>query len=318
MSHVPPSLGPPTFLVGAERSGTTLLRLMLDHHPEISFQFEFELAVDFIPDEGGWPDVAEYSRRMSTNRGFLDSRYEIDPELDYPSLVRSFLEQKRQRDAKPRVGATVHRHFDRLLRVWPEARFVHIYRDGRDVARSCIAMGWAGNVWTGVARWIEAETLWKELRARLSPDRYTEVRYETLIAEPESVLRGLCDFMGVPFDRAMFDYAKTSTYEAPDPRLASQWKRSLSPREIQLVESRIGDMLAERGYEPSGLPRIRVSAAERAALRIQDRLSRARNRLADYGPRLFLENVVAKRVGTQGWRDDVQRRINAVELRKLK
>jgi hypothetical protein len=63
----------------------------------------------------------------------------------------------------------VHRHYDRLLRLWPEARFIHLVRDPRDVASSCIGMGWAGNVWTGVTRWIEAERLWDEVRGDLAP-----------------------------------------------------------------------------------------------------------------------------------------------------
>src|SRR5262249_14024147 len=78
VSDAPELAGPPVFLVGAERSGTTLLRLMLDQHPELAFQFEFELAVDHLPDARDWPPVAEYLARLRSDRIFLLSGYEAD------------------------------------------------------------------------------------------------------------------------------------------------------------------------------------------------------------------------------------------------
>ena len=56
---------------------------------------------------------------------------------------------------------------DRLTRIWPDARFIHLVRDPRDVARSVIPMGWAGNTWVGVERWMEAERLWDRVRSSL-------------------------------------------------------------------------------------------------------------------------------------------------------
>lgn len=135
----------PIFLVGAERSGTTVLRLMLDHHPQLAWHSEFEYAVDRISETGEWPHIDEYHQWLAKQRIFLDLDFKLDHTLTYPQLINSFLVQKRDRDHKPIVGATVHRHFDKVLSIWPDARFIHIVRDGRDVARSCIGMGWAGN-----------------------------------------------------------------------------------------------------------------------------------------------------------------------------
>ena len=144
-------IGSPVFLVAAERSGTTMLRLMLStirRSPGAATGY----AVNLMPESGGWPDLAAYREFLLTNRIFrLGHGFEIDPNLSYPELVNSFLEQLQRRTGKPIVGALVHRHFDRLLRIWPDARFIHLIRDGRDVARSCIGMGWAGSVWTGTA-----------------------------------------------------------------------------------------------------------------------------------------------------------------------
>ena len=199
----------PLFLVGAERSGTTILRMMLDHHPQIAFFCEFEYAVQKVPDSQGWPELSQYYEFLETNRIFEAGQLTIDKGLDYRHLIDSFLRQKRDRDGKPLVGATVHYQFDRLLRIWPDARFIHICRDGRDVGRSVIEMGWAGNMYTAVQRWMEAEEVWSGMRRELSANRYIDIRYEVLVTEPEATLTRLCEFIGVPYDPAMLDYSET-------------------------------------------------------------------------------------------------------------
>ena len=117
---------------------------MLGHHPEIAWQNGFELSTDMVSDDGDWPNLETYYERLTTGRIFLSSDFTIDRALTYPELVRDFLEQRRSREGKPRIGATVHRHFDRLLYLWPDAYFIHLIRDGRDVARSTIVMGCPG------------------------------------------------------------------------------------------------------------------------------------------------------------------------------
>jgi hypothetical protein len=134
----------PIFLVGAERSGTTLLRLLLDSHPQITFQFEFEYAVDKINALGEYPDLKDYYQYLETHRIFQMRPFKIDKSLSYPALVQSFLIQKQAETGKPIIGATVHHNFSHLLQLWPEARFIHLLRDGRDVARSVKEMGWTG------------------------------------------------------------------------------------------------------------------------------------------------------------------------------
>ena len=139
--------GPVVFLVGSERSGTTLLRLMLDHHPEIAFEKEFDFVVSKVSETGAFPQVDAYLEWLATVRA---ADYAIDRSLDYRSLVTDFLRQKQAASGgKPRVGATVHRDFDRLRFIWPDARYIHLVRDPRDVSRSVVQKGWAGNVYQG-------------------------------------------------------------------------------------------------------------------------------------------------------------------------
>jgi len=197
---------PAVFLIGAERSGTTLLRIMLDHHPMLAFRNEFEFAVDMVGDGGAMPDLDAYYEHLAVCRTFLMSGFEIDKQLDYRSLVHSFLEQKRARDDKPRVGATIHRHFHRILHLWPDARFIHLVRDGRDVAFSRIGMGWVGNAWEGAHEWVEVEEQVRELAAGVGPERIMRVTFESLVSEPEKTLGTICGFLGLEYDDAMLDY----------------------------------------------------------------------------------------------------------------
>ena len=291
---------------------------MLDHHPDIAFSGEFEYTVDLVPDEG-WPDLADYYAFLETDRIFQDSGQRIVPGLDYPALVRDFLRQFQERHGKPIVGATVHTHFDRLPRIWPDARYIHLVRDGRDVARSIIAMGWAGNLWTAAERWVTAERLWDRLKPTLEPDHVFEIRYEELVADPQSQLIRTCEFIGIPYRPAMLDFWKDSTYDAPDPKLSYQWKRKLSPTDLRQAEARLGTLLTEgRGYEPSNQPPLVVSPAMERRFRLHCRLTRVRNRIKSHGPGLFLASYVSRRIGPKSWRDGIQRRINDKVRKGLK
>ena len=109
----------PVFLVGSERSGTTLLRLMLDHHPEIAFEKEFDFVVTEVSDTGELPAAKAYREWITGVRG---ANYALDPALGYRELVNDFLRQKQAASGgKPYVGATIHRNFDRLRFLWPDA-----------------------------------------------------------------------------------------------------------------------------------------------------------------------------------------------------
>lgn len=308
----------PLFLVAAERSGTTLLRLMLDHHPSIAMNHEFHLAATEVPPGEGWPPLESFSEWLRTDRITMLSGFSIDRSLSYPELMDSFLTQRRDSAGKPIVGATVHRHFELLLRIWPDARFIHLFRDGHDVASSTIGMGWAGNVWVGADGWIRAHGEWHRLHQQLSNDRWIEIRFEDLVCDPEATLREVCTFLGVPFDDAMLSYPRSTTYAPPDPSLAYQWERKLSPREIQLVEARVGDMLIECGYRLSGLPRIHVSPWMAYRLRWHSRFRTARFGMRRYGPLLYSADLITRRFGPKRLKRLLTLRMNEVESRHLK
>jgi hypothetical protein len=307
----------PIFLVGAERSGTTMLRLMLSHHPQIAWCNEFEYAVDQVSNRGQFPLLKDYYEWLETHRIFQATGFHLDPDLSYPELVNSFLAQKLTNEQKQIVGATVHRHFDRLLHIWPDARFIHIIRDGRDVARSCVMMGWAGNAWMGVERWIEVERLWENFSEKLENHRYIEINYENLIGATSQTLEQLCDFIDVSYTTSMLDYPKSTTYKRPDPNFGLQWKNKMSERDIQLVEYKIASMLQNRGYELSSLPRIQVNDWDVKQLLWQDWWKRVLFRVNRYGFPLLLADFLARRLILKSQAESLKLKINNIDARYI-
>lgn len=307
----------PYFLVGAERSGTTLLRLMLSHHPQIAWCNEFEYAVDKISSNGEFPNLNEYYEWLEINRIFQDSGFVIDSNLSYPELVNDFLLQKQKHTQKEIVGATVHRNFDQTLTIWPEARFIHLVRDPRDVARSCIGMGWAGNIWFGVNRWLVAEETWEKLKQIIPPSRYLEVSYEKLICSPETELKTICQFIGTDYHPKMLSYAEKTTYDKPDSSLIQQWKNKLSQREIQLVEAKVNGWLTKRGYEFSNLPKIQVTPLEEQKLRLHNFSVRSYRRFKK-NPQLFVMGYFIRRFGLKSWKKWIRNKQNDLERANLK
>ena len=311
---------PPFFIVGAERSGTTLLRLILSSHPELACHEEFEYVVDWLDPETGSISLSKFRDHLTAHRCFSElfrqrgsMLKEPQVVIDHAALVRAFLEQFRREQNRPIVGATVHRHFDHLLRIWPNARFVHLVRDPRDVARSNIKMGWAGTSYHGVEEWLKAEHLWENVVATIDSDRWVEIQYEQLIEAPQEELTRICRLLGTDYSEAMLDYHKTSTYESLDPAMTRQWTRKMRPYHIQLVETRVSEMLADRGYEPSGHPPIRVSSLEQRRLRVVGRFKRWRWRLDRYGFGLMFRHLVARKLGLKTMRDNTRRAMHDID-----
>src|SRR5215467_9040996 len=102
------------FIVGAERSGTTLFRLILDNHPRVGNPGEFDFLFDRVEDDGRAPNMERYRDWLSTDRIFMSQGLRIDPTLGYLDLIKSFICQK----AKPNrvLSLNVHRGFHKIPR----------------------------------------------------------------------------------------------------------------------------------------------------------------------------------------------------------
>ena len=298
------------FVVGSVRSGTTLVRLILDHHSQIHGIGEFETAVSQAKGTD-WPDLQEFYHFLETDRQSLAHNFDIDRSLSYEGLIHSFLEQKQASYTGTISLGAVHSRFDLLPSLWPNARYIHVVRDPRDVARSCVKMGWAGNVFTGAETWREAETRWDLLRAQTDEPRRMEVRYERFVSDPREVCTEICNFLGVDFEPAMLTSEASSTYGETDDRYANQWRGKLAHREVGWVEAQCAELMKSRGYElmsaPESLPRYQV-----ASLRIHSRLARIVFNVEKFGFWLWLRWVVMKRLSWLPGYRKVQLQVNRV------
>jgi hypothetical protein len=309
------------FVVGTTRSGTSLLGLMLRNHPAIAFPGEFEFAVDFMPSADAYPDLPAYYDWLSMDRHFRHHACTIDPALPYPELVRSFLVQMK-RDAgmaeKPLVGVAVHRHFDRLARLFPDARFVHLVRDPRDVARSWLEFGWSGNAWAAARAWAALEREWDRVAATLPAERVLALRFEDLVRDPPSALGAIGRLLGVGYDDAMLRYHESSTYGPIDRDQVAKWRSALSPNEQRWIEGEAGELLVARGYERCGLPPRRAGALAARWLAADDWLRRWRARIRRFGFGTWLSDHVARALRLDGWQRRIELRRQAIINRSLK
>ena len=289
--------GPPAapFVVGATRSGTTLLRLMLDAHPGISIPSE----THFIPElisarEKHGASSAQMLELLTSHRRWGDFTIEadelaarwatLDP-LTGPAAVRAFYElyADKQGNHGARWGDKTPGYIKsmREIQVYlPEARFIHLIRDGRDVALSILKQHWGPQTIEAAAeKWRS-----RVLRGRAQQPYlgfYLEVKFEDLVLHTERELRRICGFIDLDFDPAMLGYHETAeqrlqekaralprthgepqsaekrlmshakTFEPPNPDLIGTWRKRMSTADRAAYEALAGDLLAEIGYEVS-------------------------------------------------------------------
>ena len=254
------------FICGALRSGTTLTHLMLNAHPELHNPGEFDFLFDALLGEGGRePSPDRFATLLRRDRIFKSKNIIIDPSCkSYSEILYSLVGQTKDDRA---VCLNLHRNFDFALRYFPDAKFVHMLRDPRDVAKSSVKMGWAGTTYHGVDHWLKSESSWDRLKNRASESQIFEFRYEDLIAKTKGTLSELCEFVGREFHQDMLSYYKDSSYSKPDRSLIEQWRSGQTAEEIELVEYKTRHVLESRGYKfsekhtvtPSLFCRIKLS-----------------------------------------------------------
>ncbi|KAA0274946.1 MAG: sulfotransferase [Acidobacteria bacterium] len=282
---------PAPFVVGVNRSGTTLLRMMLDAHPELTIPPETHFVPELIEAaEGRDPTpealLATITRQREwgdfglTGEELLERFRAIEP-LNAGDALRAFYSAYAERAGKPRWGEKTPiyvKSMRKIERALPEARFVHVIRDGRDVALSIRDRAVKEHPIDRIAeRWVRRITRAREQAKRLR--RYEEIRYESLILETRPTLERICAQLELPWDDAVLDYHRQSavrleemrrelpedgrrttlsverrmatharTTEKPDPKRVSRWREAMSRSDRELFESIAGPLLAELGY----------------------------------------------------------------------
>lgn len=305
----------PIVVYGPLRGGTTMIRLMLDGHPDLTVPGETDFLFDHLHRHGdGWRyDVAD----LSSSRIFQASGLALPRDHDGQAALLSLVGQIAETGGG-RPVLMLHRHLSDAARLLPGVRIIRLLRDPRDVARSSIGMGWAGNVYYGLDTWLETEQSWRDFIAAFPDIPVHVLRYEDLVKNPEGELKRICAFLGMAFTEDLLAYPSRTTYAAPDPKLASQWKRKLSDREIQLIESRMEPFWENSGYEPSGLPPHEPDARERTRLRLQNRAAVWKHMIGRYGPVLPVMRGIGRRLRLSGLKQAADKRIADIDRSYLK
>lgn len=269
------------FVVGCQRSGTTMLQRMLDAHPQLAVAYDSLFITRAIKGEalGFDPPMSEAVLELARAHPRF-SRLKLSEEAVaraaagasvYSEFVTGIYDELARKHGKPLAGEKSPgycRHLPRLHALMPWVKIVHLIRDGRDIALSIRDWGkGAAKLELWKTEPIAAGALWWRrdvIRGcgdgrRLPSGVYREVRYEELVADPEGGLRGLAVFLGLPFDGAMAEYhlgrmkekAGLSAKAAwlPPTKGIRDWRGQMSERDRELFEALAGAQLAMLGYE---------------------------------------------------------------------
>lgn len=290
MSHQPDGPKGPVFIVGAPRSGTTLMQYMLRSHPAISIPSgESHFIVPLCRDEAGFGDLSrrENVRRvlqtmLDKRRLFLETdlpgmRFDVDELADefhalgtdsVPKVISALYAKNARGEGKQRWGDKTPpyvRHLPLLADKFPQARFVHVIRDPRDCVMSMLRRRYdlaTYNSYHGAEIWRLFVDDGQAAGSRLGPDRYFELRYEDLLENPELKLRELCGFLDEEYTDGLINFQRPRTpgktpllSQALQPENRQKWREAMSPGQIRMIESVTGEVMQRNGYTPVSDPR---------------------------------------------------------------
>lgn len=277
---------PPVFVVGCARSGTTLLYHMLVSSGGFAdYRAETHLYDMILPRYGSMESPSE---RLKLLRDWSSSRQASAVGVGEDELrdavfadcrsggdfLRILMGQVAEEQGVSRWAECTPLHLlymDRIKREIPDALFIHIIRDGRDVALSLAQVGWVNPLpWDRGQEAVVAAWEWewrvqagRELGLGLRPD-YREVRFEELVLRPEETLASLERFVGHPLDydvilenavgtvtdpNTAFEESGDNTGEGDDFRPVGRWRDHSDSETIANIDATVGDTLQELGYD---------------------------------------------------------------------
>jgi hypothetical protein len=285
----------PLFIVGAQRSGTTMLRLMLDSHSNIAIPFETAFIVPLFYEWRNTSDGDEALRQMveAIKASSFVKRSELGAisasailshvrDRSYAGVVDALFRTWAYSKGKARWGDKTPGVPDIhvLGALFPGALFLHIIRDGRDVAVSRTST-WGERGLLHIAHdWCWKVDFARRLGATMG-ERYFEIKYEAIVLQTEASLRSIVEWMGEAYEDSMCKYHltaaqrlpadsvalhHTTSIQPPDRQKVGTWKEVLSKGEIALFDSVAGPLLQELGYAVDSHCSLSHKLARRMAL----------------------------------------------------
>ncbi|MGY9002581.1 MAG: sulfotransferase family protein [Rhodospirillales bacterium] len=280
----------PIFIACAPRSGSTLLRLVLDAHPRLAVPspcWMYELNYPYLYSYG---DLSNKDNFRALAQDVHDNKFvqNLQMGLDVVGLMEAATEQSfkgiyegihihyAKSKGKTRWGEKSPRDafwVDDIIRDFPDAQIVHIVRDGRDMAIDIADSPemLPNNIYTGAHIWREFNTAVINSAKSLNKDNYYVIRYEDICADPEPTLKKLCDFLGEDYDPAMLAHHTTESTKGWSKKAnhvktgrpintdyCEMYKNRLPQNDIEALDAFIGDLLNKYNYpvspSPSAIP----------------------------------------------------------------
>lgn len=268
------------FIVGTQRSGTTLLRLILNTHSQIAIPRESHFLMPFLRKKYLKRSISGSALRSFGN--FLSSKSDFQStyvdghyndffsqfshheKLTLRELIDRIFSAYCRSEGKSIWGnktPSFFRKIDILQTLFPDAKFIHIVRDGRDVFDSWRKMNPLNNNVAAVALdWRYKLSRIEKSFKNIPEENKITIRYEDLLENPEDTIKSVCSVIGIGYEKVMLDFYKTShkhtiphhselIFKPLNKENTNKWKKNLLPREVKIFNMLAGHYLKKYNYE---------------------------------------------------------------------
>jgi hypothetical protein len=258
------------FIVGVQRSGTTMLSVLLGNHPDIFMEEKvnafriiasYQNMVDLLPfnldiDQKSFQKwIVENDK--SDRIGRLVDKNAIDNGQNYKESLRLAISKTLSENNCKVWGdkaPNLQHYIAELLLLIPDAKIIHIVRDGRATAASMTQRSYR-NLKLSAQMWVDGNVCGLVNEQVLGKEQYRIVRYEDLLRKPEEEMKSLCAFLGVEFNPSVLNLSDQETNGKEyvkqffDTSKIDQWKDQLTSKQIDIVEEIQGPTLKKFAYE---------------------------------------------------------------------
>lgn len=271
----------PFFIVGSGRSGSTLLRMILSSNSKISIPPETWVLIPLVASLPLTKPLNEQQLDQALNIIFNHYRwpdFQID-ELEFANklkemnavriadIMNTIYEYYLIREGKEIIGDKTPPYINivgEINKIYPNAKIIHLVRDGHDVTMSFHDKGWGGRLlYQNAQEWKNSIKMYNKIKKSDLSNQVITIDYESLVMKTEETIKVICDFIGVQYEQGMLEWAEKIKEKIPDrekeihkklfrkPNQSDvyKWRKDLSLLKILIIESFIGKELKSMNYD---------------------------------------------------------------------